>query len=182
MKNFLGEIRFSRFTRSRGDGGINLEILDRETGAGVLTAEISFDQFVLCITGQQGKMKDAQISADLIGTIDEHEKRNIFVPAGALTARYDERDKRKLEAEIVLFDHEKDGWKGDWDNLYNHHHHVSSGAEGSIYNVHFRRTVSVEHLSRCGECQFRGKHDHSCSQHEIMRPSTRRKTRKIRGE
>lgn len=165
----VAELRFSRYMNS-DEKGIIIEFTDKESGIIFCHGIIPLEQFALAITGNSGQTSECFVSTDLLGTMTEHEQRRIFVPKGALQAPFTDKRARQLEAEAVLFDHEDDGWKGDWDDLYNHHRFISKSEEGEIYDVHFTRRISLKDMPRCEECRLRGKHDYRCSQSELIRP------------
>ena len=113
---------------------IVIELTDEISFTRFLEVKIGVAEFAKALTGASYTNCDFELRTDNVGK--KHEHKEEIVPVGSVI--YVPYTKRKATGEKLLKPFEVDGWKGNVDDLFNHHRHTSKGQR-----VTFHRYVNV---------------------------------------
>ena len=129
-----GSLRIGGYSGS--DSGIRIELVDELSHCVVVSGTLTYEEFGKVIANMSGKCEFFHNASGLIGMKAEN-KTEIVAFENPSFAR--EGPKLKAAMDKALKPFEVDGWKGDRDDMLNHHRRVTGG-----YRVIFRRHVPAK--------------------------------------
>jgi len=112
---------------------ITIRFRDEASGTEFLEVDVPIASFARALTGLGHQDCEFELRPKNVGKRHEHKEE--IVP---VTQSYIPHDKRKQIGASILKPFEVDGWKGQVDDLFNHHRHTPKGQR-----VVFHRYVDV---------------------------------------
>ena len=133
-----GAITISRTHRGDGKDSIRIEIVDGSSRVHFLVGEMSLSDFASAITGLGYQPIDLEVRGlDKLGMKREHKSERI-----AWTG-FRVRDAFTIElAKATIAPYEIDGWRGQYDDLFNSHKRIVGSND--LYSVGFHRYVAAD--------------------------------------
>ena len=101
---------------------ITIELTDATSGCRFLEVEIGVAEFAKALTGLSYTDCEFELNAKNVGKVHEHQV--VIVP---VDSSYVPHGMREKIAARILKPFEVDGWKGQVDDLFNHHRYTPKG-------------------------------------------------------
>lgn len=140
MTTYEGNIVITRHSGGRTDDDsrcITIAVQDKNSGIQFIEIELTPLEFARAIFGHYTTCQFNLRGLDLVGCAYENKTENVPYTRGV----HAKPNRAAMQKALEPF--EVDGWRGDMDDLENHHRHVSAGVQRVTFRRYLRDGVPV---------------------------------------